>query len=115
MKFNSFLLISLLFLTSCASTTKGVAPDLELINTKKGKSVSGVVVYNPHGLNQLVSMRRNKAVSRIRKVCHPYPYRITKEETARPASRSEKYKNTNVHLLTGRTVRFVDFDCVRPY
>jgi hypothetical protein len=115
MKIQNITFLSLVFLTSCSSITRGVAPDLEVIYTKKGKNHAGVVVYNPHGLKQLVSMRRNKAITRVRKVCHPYPYRITQEETVKPSVRSSKYENTNIQLVTGRTVRFIDFNCVKPY
>ncbi len=114
MKSKISIIASLLVLASCAATTRGVAPDLEITNTKKGKAIGGIVVYNPHGLKQLVSMRRNKAISRIRTACHPYPFRIKNEETAKPSAYSDKYKGTNVHLLTGRTIRFVNFNCVKP-
>lgn len=109
----SLLLFTAIF-TGCASTTKGIAPELEVILTKKGKNIGGTVVYNPYGIEQLTKMRRNKAISRIRAVCHPTPFKIINEETLAPEERKEKYAG-NMKLLIGTKVRFIDFECIYPY
>lgn len=108
-----FFILSAL-ISGCASTTKGIAPELEVILTKKGKNVGGTVVYNPYGIDQLTKMRRNKAVSRMRAVCHPTPFKIVKEETLAPEDRKEKYGG-NMKVLIGSKVRFIDFECIYPY
>ena len=109
------LLISLsAIISSCGSNARNIAPDLEFILTKKGKNVGGTVIYNPYGIEQLVRMRRNKAVSRMRSTCHPQPYKIIKEETAAPESRNEKYAG-NMKAIMGSKVRFIDYECVFPY
>ena len=87
-----------------------MAPELEVIHTKDGKNVGGVVVYNPHGIEQLVRARRNSAISRIREVCDPGTFKITKEETAKPGDRNPKYQG-NAEIFAGRSVRFLDYKC----
>jgi hypothetical protein len=108
------LIVTAAILTGCGSTTKGIAPDLEIILVKKGRPVGGTVVYNPYGLEQLTKMRRNKAVSRMRKACHPAPHKIVKEETTAPENREEKYSG-NMKAIMGSKVRFIDYECVYPY
>ena len=101
-------------ITGCSSMTKGIAPELEIILTKNGKNVGGTVVYNPYGIEQLTKMRRNKAISRIRSVCHPTPFKIIKEETLAPEEKNAKYAG-NMKVLMGKKVRFIDFECIYPY
>lgn len=105
-----FILLPFL-LASCAST-KLVAPDLEVIYTRKNKNVGGVVVYNPHGLKMLVNSRKSKAMTRMRNVCLPAPYEITKEEIKSVAEADRQYKG-NPELLAGRTAKFIEFQCIR--
>ncbi|PIK16639.1 hypothetical protein [Halobacteriovorax sp. JY17] len=102
------------FISGCASTTKGIAPELEIILTKNGKNIGGTVVYNPYGIDQLTKMRRNKAISRMRAVCHPVPFKIVKEETLPPEERKSKYGG-NMKVLMGSKIRFIDFECFYPY
>lgn len=107
---KTLLLCSLLLAFSC-STSSLVAPDLEKVYQDNGKNTGGVVVYNPHGLEQLVEARRNQAFKRMRAVCQPLTFEITNEENDKPVNRNPKYKD-NVTNLTGNTVRFVEFDCI---
>lgn len=100
-----------LFLLSSCATTKLAAPDLEVVESKDGKVVGGTVVYNSLGLEQIVDQRRNQAFKRMRDLCEPRGYKITKEETNTPASRNAKYGEGNSKLITGSKVRFVDFKC----
>lgn len=99
--------------SGCGSTVKGIAPDLEVIKTRNGKSIGGTVVYNPYGIEQLTRMRRNKAIARMRSACHPAPHKIVKEETLPPEQRDEKYSG-NMKAIMGSKVRFIDYDCVFP-
>lgn len=108
---NKTLLLSTLLLLFSCSTTSLVAPDLEEVYRDDGKNTGGVVVYNPHGLKQLVDARRNQAFKRMRAVCKPLTFEITNEENDRPENRNPKYKD-NITNLTGKTIRFVEFDCV---
>jgi hypothetical protein len=110
-----FSLLSLSLLAGCGShsATDIVAPKLEVIVTKDNKNIGGTVVYNPHGLEQLVNARRNSAMMRMREICGNGHYKITQEETAKPEERDATYEG-NPSLLTGSSVRFVDFDCVYP-
>lgn len=110
MKFPLIFSLLLFTLSSC-STTSLVAPDLEKIRQKDGKNTGGVVVYNPHGLKQLVEARRNQAFKRMRAVCDPKTFEITNEENDLPEKRNPKYKD-NITSLTGKTVRFIEFNCV---
>ncbi len=103
-------LFVLVLLSSCA-TTKFAAPDLEVIESQNGKVVGGTVVYNALGLEQIVDQRRNQAFKRMRDVCKPQGYKITKEETNTAASRNPKYGENNSKLVTGTKIRFVDFKC----
>ena len=112
MKKISLLLILGLF-SSCSSTTKLAAPELEVVETKDGRVVGGVVVYNPHGLKQLVDARRNQAFKRMREVCQPLTFRITNEENAKPEEKNKKYSG-NITAITGNTVRFVEYRCEKP-
>ncbi|MBT3586849.1 MAG: hypothetical protein HN509_18195 [Halobacteriovoraceae bacterium] len=108
-----FLIPILIFLTACSQTSL-VAPDLEYLTTnEKGKPLEGVVVYNPLGLKQLVKQRRNQAISRIRKACDPYGWKIAKEETSTLKKRGgKKYKeNSNLKMLAGSKIRFVNYQC----
>lgn len=100
------------FLSSC-STTKLAAPDLEVIETEDGRIVGGTTVYNPHGIKQLIDARRNQAFKRMREVCQPLTFRITKEENAKPSDRNKKYSG-NITTVTGNTVRFIDYRCEKP-
>ncbi|ATH08677.1 hypothetical protein BIY24_12180 [Halobacteriovorax marinus] len=100
--------------SGCGSVTKGIAPELEIILTKKGRNVGGTVVYNPYGIEHLTKMRRNKAIARMRSVCHPAPYKIVNEETLAPEERKEKYSG-NMKVLMGKKIRFIDFECFYPY
>ncbi|OUR96490.1 hypothetical protein A9Q84_09070 [Halobacteriovorax marinus] len=100
-------------ISGCGSMTKGIAPELEVINTRKGKHMGGTVVYNPYGIEQLTKMRRNKAISRMRSACHPAPHRIVNEETLAPEERNEKYGG-NMKAFMGSKVRFIDFECIYP-
>jgi len=111
-KIVSLTILAAIF-SGCGSIVKSIAPDLEVINTRKGKSVGGTVVYNPYGIEQLTRMRRNKAVSRMRTACHPAPFKIVKEETLPPEERVEKYSG-NMKAIMGSKVRFIDFDCIFP-
>ena len=108
------LMITTALISGCSSMTKGIAPELEIILTKNGKNVGGTVVYNPYGIEQLTKMRRNKAISRIRSVCHPTPFKIVKEETMAPEEKNSKYAG-NMKTLMGKKVRFIDFECIYPY
>lgn len=107
----TFILSLLVFTLSSCSTTSLVAPDLEKVHQEDGTNTGGVVVYNPHGLKQLVEARRNQAFKRMRAVCDPNTFEITNEENDRPEKRNPKYKD-NITSLTGKTVRFVEFNCV---
>jgi hypothetical protein len=103
------LLISLMVLGGCA--TKLFAPDLEFTKTENNRVVSGTVVYNPLGLEQLVDQRRNQAFKRMRQACGKgFNFKITKEETASPASRDERYDG-QMQNLSGHQVRFIDYEC----
>ena len=99
-------------LSSCAFMN-GVAPDLEIILTKKSKVIGGTVVYNPLGIQALVSRRRESALSRIRKVCQKSPYNIIKEETTLATNRNEDYKGDHMSIFASKKLRFVDYECVR--
>ena len=112
---NTILLTFIAALISgCSSTTKGIAPELEIILTKNSKNIGGTVVYNPYGIDQLTKMRRNKAITRMRAVCHPVPFKIVKEETLPPEERKAKYGG-NMKVFIGSKVRFIDFECLYPY
>lgn len=113
MKYFTLLLIAVIF-SSCGSTARGIAPDLEFILTKKGRPVGGTVVYNPYGIEQLTRMRRNKAIQRMRSSCHPAPYQIVKEETSAPEKRNKKYAG-NMKAIMGSKIRFIDYECIYPY
>jgi len=108
---NKCLLFSLLFILFSCSTTSLVAPDLEKVYQEDGQNSGGVVVYNPHGLKQLVEARRNQAFKKMRSVCRPQTFEILNEENDKPQNRNEKYKD-NITNLTGNTVRFVEYKCV---
>lgn len=103
-------LLLLFLFVSCAST-KFVAPDLEVIYTKDGKPIGGVVVYNHNGLEQLVTQRRGKALKRMREACAPGVYRIVKETVQKPSERDSKYEG-NMEVFAGRKVKFIDYECV---
>lgn len=105
------LILSILFLFASCSTTSFVAPELEKVYQDDGQNSGGVVVYNPHGLKQLVEARRNQAFKRMRAVCKPLTFEIINEENDQPENRNPKYKE-NVSSLTGKTVRFVEYECV---
>ncbi|MCO4795194.1 MAG: hypothetical protein KC493_15865 [Bacteriovoracaceae bacterium] len=100
----------LFFIVSCAST-KFVAPDLEVIHTRDGKSIGGVVVYNHNGIKQLVVQRKGQAIKRMRHACSPGAYRIVKETIQKPSDRDPKYKG-NMEIFSGRKVKFIDYECV---
>lgn len=102
----------LTLLSSCAFMN-GVAPDLEIILTKNSRVIGGTVVYNPIGINTLVSRRRESALSRIRKVCNKMPYQIIEEETDLVINRKEDYKGDHINIFASKKLRFVDFECVR--
>ena len=108
---KAILLLNLFLITSCAST-KLVAPDLEVIYTKKNRNVGGVVVYNPHGLSALVNSRKSHAMTRMRTACLPAAYEVIKEEIKKVAEANAKYKG-NPELFAGRTVKFLEFECVQ--
>lgn len=112
MKYTMLIILSAI-LSACGSTSRNIAPDLEFVNTKKGKIVGGTVVYNPYGIEQLTRMRRNKAIQRMRSHCHPAPYQIVKEETLSPEQKDKKYGG-NMKVLIGSKLRFIDFECVFP-
>lgn len=103
--------LALLVIMSACSTTSFVAPDLEKVYQDNGSNTGGVVVYNPHGLKQLVEARRNQAFKRMRSVCKPQTFEIVNEENDRPENRDKKY-NENITNLTGKTIRFIEFKCV---
>jgi len=108
---KTLLLLSFFILTSCATSI--LAPDLEFTNEKDGRVVSGTVVYNPIGLEQLVDQRRNQAFSRMRKACgREYTFKIKKEETASPESRDERYDG-QMKNVAGHQVRFIDYECIK--
>lgn len=105
--------LSVLFI-SCQtnhSLTDMMAPKLEEIIEKDGKNHAGVVVYNPHGIDQLTKARRNKALMRAREVCNPRNYQITKEIVQKPEERDARYKG-NPELFAGGSLMFVEFDCI---
>lgn len=114
MKKLILLLLATAFISACSSITSGIAPELEVILTKKGKNIGGTVVYNPYGIEHLTKMRRNKAIARMRSVCHPTPFKIVKEETLAPEEKKEKYGG-NMKVFIGSKVRFIDYECVYPY
>lgn len=108
---NFILILSLFALTSCA--TKIFAPHLEVTTKKNNQVVSGTVVYNPLGLEQLVDQRRNQAFKRMREACGKgRTFKIIKEETASPASRDKRYDG-QMQNVAGHQVRFVDYECVK--
>lgn len=110
----SFALLVIIGLFSACSTTRMAAPDLEkTITDSEGTNTGGIVVYNPHGVKQLVEARRNQAFKRMRKVCDPLIFDITDEENDVPENRNPKYKD-NITAVTGKTVRFIEFRCVEP-
>jgi hypothetical protein len=108
---NIVKILLLLNLISCAST-KLVAPDLEVIYTQRNRNVGGVVVYNPHGLSTLVNARKSHAMTRMRTVCLPAAYEVTKEDMRRVSDENKKYKG-NPELFAGRMVKFLEYKCIR--
>ncbi|MBT7609979.1 MAG: hypothetical protein HN576_09495 [Bacteriovoracaceae bacterium] len=108
--FKFIFFIFLLKLVSCAST-KLIAPDLEVIYTNKNKNVGGIVVYNPHGLSTLANARKSEAMTRMRTVCLPAAYEVTKEKMRRVSNVNKKYKG-NPELFTGRMVKFLEYSCI---
>jgi hypothetical protein len=104
------LVFTLLIFSSCA--TKLFMPELETTQTEEGVVTGGTVVYNPIGLQQLTDQRRNQAFKRMRQNCGAgRTFRIVKEETAAPNSRSHLYE-THVQAVGGHQVRFIDYRCI---
>jgi|SaaInlStandDraft_2_1057019.scaffolds.fasta_scaffold152191_1 hypothetical protein len=109
--FKILTILNLFVVGSCASS-KLVAPDLELIYTKKNKNVGGVVVYNPHGLSNVVNSRKSHALTRMRTACLPSAYEVIKEQIKKIAEVNTKYKG-DLELFAGRTAKFLEYRCIR--
>jgi hypothetical protein len=73
------------------------------------QGTSGTVAYNPNGVREIVLMRRDDAIQKIKTFCGGGPYRIDAEAT-RPASESID-QDGSVATAGADEIRTIKFTC----
>lgn len=76
-------------------------------NAPLDKPKNGSVAYNPYGLSEIVSERREAALSKIVSYCGSKNYTIVKEE------KREKGDDTQDSIATigAKALQYIDFEC----